>query len=44
MFLVAIKQEKSGKNTHFITDDFKEYVLNDIVDQVVPLSFIYGFI
>ena len=38
MFLVAIKQEKSGQNTHFITNDFKEYTLSDIMNGAVPLS------
>jgi hypothetical protein len=33
MVFVAIKQEKSGRNTHFITDDFKQYTLADLLSK-----------
>ena len=38
MYLVAIRQEKSGQNTDFITNDFKKYTLSDILSGAVPLS------
>ena len=25
--IIAIRQEKTGKNTHFVTEDFKFYTL-----------------
>jgi hypothetical protein len=33
MGLMAIRQEKTGKNTHFITEDFKHYSLNEFLNQ-----------
>ena len=33
MPFVAIRQEKSGRNTLFITDDFKQYTLSDLLNK-----------
>lgn len=40
MNLVAIRQEKSGKNTLFITDDFKLNSLSELLNKkdLIPLS------
>lgn len=40
MKLVAIKHERSGKNTHFVTEDFKHYSLSEILNQheLIPLA------
>jgi|DEB0MinimDraft_6_1074348.scaffolds.fasta_scaffold121283_1 hypothetical protein len=33
MSIISIKQLRSGKNIHFITDEFNEYSLDDILSQ-----------
>lgn len=40
MSLVAIRQERSGKNTHFVTEDFQHYSLDEIIKkgESIPLG------
>ena len=40
MNLVAIRQERSGKNTHFVTEDFQRYSLDELLEkkESIPLG------
>ena len=41
MSLIAIRQERSGKNSLFVTDDFKQYSLPELLknsEQVLWLN------